>query len=710
VIASSNYFATLAAPLFRGRPFSDEEERPGSGVQAAILSYAYWRKTGGDPQILGKTIRINGRTFTIVGITAEGFTGTTALISTELYLPLGVYETVTNDFEGRGRALAVRGDHELILIGRLRPGLTQAAAAPLLAASASRLALAYPAEDKDQTFEVHPLSRMSTSPEPQGDGGLVIPAVLLTSMAGVILLIASLNVANMMLARGTTRGKEISIRLALGGSRGHILRQLFAEGLVLSLLGGTAGLLLAFWGSSALIGSLARIAPVELVYQASPDARVLLATMGFCLLSTLLFGLGPAWRLSGRSILPGLKDSPEVDASGRPRRLFSRRNLLVLSQIALSLMLLTGAGLFVRSSLEASRLEPGFKLNNQILAEVDPSLAGYNEAQGRKLYRQLLDRLPAVPGVESVAIAATVPFGIVSSATNVRTAAGAPPVDCASNIVSEGYFRTLGITLLRGRPFRAGDGETSAAPVAILDQRAASRLWPSSEAIGKHVLANGAESEVVGIVGTVREHIFNGDLRPHIYVPFGQTYQSDMNIHLKVAASDPAAQARLIDAIGRQIRAVDDGLPVFGVKSLHDHLEGSFDLWLVETGTRLFLVFGGVALLLAMIGLYGVQAYAVAMRTREIGIRMALGATTRDALRMVLRDGLKLTLVGTAAGLVLSLGLGRILSSLLYRVSGADAVVLSTAPLLLAAVSLLACYLPARKASRIEPMSALRNE
>ena len=716
-IVSSNYFAVLGAPLYRGRPFSDAEERPESGITTAIVSYSYWKKSGSDPQALGKTLRINGHTFTIAGIAAEGFTGTQALFSSDVYLPLGAYEMAMNDFDGRGRLLSARDHHELILIGRLRPGLSQTTAGPLLTAAAKRMEQAYPAENKDQTLEVHPLARTSVSTEPQDDSGIILPAVLLASMAGVVLLIASLNVANMMLARGTARGKEIAIRLALGGSRGDILRQLFAEGLVLALLGGVAGLVLAFWGSSALMGSMARIAPIDLVYSASPDARVLLATMGFCLLSTLLSGFGPGWRLSRRSILPGLKDGPEVDASGKPRRLFSRRNVLVLSQIALSLMLLTGAGLFLRSSMAVAGLDPGFRIDNSILAEVDPSLAGYSEAQGRQMYRQLLERLKSVPGVESASLAAIVPFGIISNARSVRTAADAPALVCASNIVTQDYFRTLGIGLLRGRPFQARDGEGSAAAVAILDKRAADHLWPNGDALGKHVrlgkgdgAGKGVDAEVVGIVSSIRTHVLKGDPQPQVYVPFGQEYQSDMNIHLKVAPADPEAQARLLESVRRQIRAVDDRLPLLALKTMRTHMDGSFDLWMVRTGAQLFLVFGCVALLLAMIGLYGVQAYAVARRTREIGIRMALGATTRDSMRLILREGLRLTAIGTGAGLVLSLGLGKILSSLLFRVSGADPVVLSTGPLLLAAVSLLACYIPARKASRVDPIRALRHE
>ena len=722
-IVSSNYFATFGVRLFRGRTFTPEEERPGSAIPSVIASYPFWKKTGADPEFLGKTLRINGRLFNVVGVAPEGFTGTTSLLSPELYLPLGMYEQVMNDFEGHVRPLAAPNNHALILVGRLRPGMTINAADPLLAVVASRLAEADPGENKNQTFIAHRLSRLSISTEPQGDSQTVVTSVMLLSMAGVVLLIASLNVANMMLARGAARGKEIAIRLALGGSRGNILRQLFAEGLVLALLGGAAGLAAAFWSTAALVRSLALLAPFDLVYSASPDLRVLLATMGFSVLSTLLFALGPAMRLSRPSLLPALKDGPaEGFASGKPRRLFARRNVLVMSQIALSLMLLTAAGLFVRSSLAVTHMEPGFRVDGEMVVEVDPSMAGYDEVRGREIDRALVARLAGIPGVESASLAATVPMGMISMGRGIQNAAGAQAegagwVWCRSNIVGADYFQTLGIPLVRGRSFSAAEAEDPKAPrVAILDKLAADRLWPAGHAVGKHLLLRpedgigpARDAEVVGVAGTVWERVF-GPPQPHVYVPFGQQYQADMNIHLRIRAAGPEAEGRLLNAVRQEIRNVDPNLPVLALKTMRGHMESSFDYWLVATGARMFTIFGGIALLLATIGLYGVRSYTVAMRTREIGIRMALGADARDALGMMLREGLAVTAAGVAAGLVLSLAIGRLLSSSLYRVSGADPMVLLGAPMVLAAVSLLACYVPARKAARTDPMAALRHE
>ena len=728
-IVSANYFTTFGVPLFQGRPFTAAEERPASAIPVVIVSYSYWKKIGADSQLLGKGVRINSRVYTVVGIAPEGFTGTTAMISPELYLPLGVYEMAVNDFEGVDRALAARSNHDLILVGRLRPGVSQKSADALLATMASQLAKAYPEDDKDQTFLVQRLPRIGISTAPLSESELMIPASLLLAVAGVVLLIASLNVANMMLARGTTRGKEVAIRLALGGSRADIVRQLLVEGFLLALAGGAAGLVIAYWSTGALMRSMALLAPIDLVYSAGPDTRVLFATIGFCLVSTILFGLGPAWNLSGWNLFAGLKIGDRADfQANRHRGIFARRNLLVMGQLALSLMLLSAAGLFIRSSVQAARVEPGFRVSGEMLAEVDASLAGYDETRSRETYWAVVDRLQAIPGVESVSLAATVPFGMISLNKTVQrsgdarssapvSANAAPEVACRYNIVSGDYFQTMGIPLQRGRAFTAADAAGTKHSVAILDQAAAEKLWPGGDVVGKSVRlvsdgdnAPAIDAEVVGVVANIQESVIGTQRPPHIYVPFGQAYQSDTNIHIVTSAQGPQAEARLLETVRSEIRAVDPHLPVLALKTLRMHMDSSFDLWIVRTGARMFVIFGGVALLLAAIGLYGVRAYTTAMRTREIGIRMALGARASDALRMILREGMVLFGIGAGVGLVLALPVGKVLSSLLYRVDSFDPVVLTLAPALLAAVSFVACYIPARRAARLDPMVALRDE
>jgi len=719
-MVSSNYFDTMGVPVWQGRAFTAAEERPGAGIAAAIMSYSLWRRSGSDPGQLGKTLRVNGRIFTVVGIAPEGFSGTTAMISPELYLPLGMYESTVNDFEGTARPLAARDNHCLILVGRLRDGLARQAADAQLAGVGSRLAEAYPAENRDQTLIARPLARLSVTTNPSSDTQLAVLAAVLLSMSAIVLLIASLNVANMMLARGSARRKEIAIRLALGGGRKSILQQLFTEGLALAILGGAGGLLLSWWSTGLLVRSLALLAPIDLIYSAAPDARVLAVTLGFCTLSTVLFALVPAWNLSRPNVLSDLKDGGQgVVEKSKPRRVFSRRNVLVMGQISLSLALLTAAGLFLHSFVRAANVKPGFRIENTVLVELDPSLAGYDEQHGRQIYRGVLDRLAAVPGVVSAGIGATVPFGMVSLGRAVQRSDA--PSDqsaqqCQFNIVSEGYFSTLGIPLLRGRSFLPGEANPSTARVAVLDQMSAKRLWPDDDAVGKHIRIVGgnaqkpADALVVGVVGNVQDHIIGRAQEGHLYMLFGQEYQADMHLHLRIATQSPESEARLMDSIRREIRAADGRVPVLALRTMREHLDRSLDLWLVETGSRLFGVFAAVALLLAMIGLYGIRAYTVSRRTREIGIRMALGATGRDTLRMILREGVAIAAVGVSVGLVLSWLLGMVLASMLYEVTGADPVVFLAAPVILTAVSLLACYIPARRAASVDPMVALRYE
>jgi predicted permease len=728
-IVSSNYFDTFGVPLFQGRAFSANEEVPSSSVPVVIVSHDYWKKHGADPQILGKTLRINNRPFTIVGIAPVGFSGTTAILSPALYLPLGVYDQVNNDFEQARLPLAARSTHQLMLIGRLGPGVSAKAADSLLATAASQLAAAYPDDDKDQTFLVHSLSRSGISEEPHDDSGLYVPAALLLGVAGAVLLIASLNVANMMLARGTTRGKEIAVRLALGGSRSDIVRQLLIEGFVLALAGGAAGLAVAYWSTGALVKSMARLAPIDVALSPAPDSLVLCATIGFCLLSTLVFALGPAWNLSKWNLFAGLKigDRADLQTAGR-RGLFARRNLLVMGQIALSLALLTVAGLFIESQMHAAGTNPGFRIEGEVLAEVDASLAGYDEAHGRELYRATLDGLRAMPGVESASIAATVPFGMITLGKTVQRASDTPggvsnpsgsdasKVDCQYNIVGGDYFATLGVPLLRGRTFSPQDASSAAHPVAILDKSAAEKLWPGGDATGKFVRMTGGgdspsvNAEVVGVVANMQEHVIGGEWPSHVFVPFGQAYQADSTFHLRLSSRDARADAAMLQSVRAELQTVDPHLPVLSLQTMRLHLDSSFDLWIVRTGARMFAIFGGVALLLAAIGLYGVRAYTVAMRTREIGIRMALGARASDALRLILGEGMALLGIGAVAGFLLSLLLGRLLSSMLFSVNGFEPVVLLGAPIVLGLVALIACYIPARRAAHLDPMVALREE
>ncbi len=737
------YFATLGVDLLAGRNFTEEEERPDSKAAVAIVSYAYWKAHGGDLGILGRTVRINARPFTIVGIAPRGFTGTSSLAAPEVWVPVGANELIENDFmrdDTSATSIADRRAEALMLVGRLKPGLTAKAATPALKQLSTELERAYPAENKNQLISVQKLARASISTSPQDDGDMGGTFAMLIGMAVIVLVVACLNLANMMLARGSARRKEIAMRLALGGSRGRIVRQLLTEGMMLSLVGGAFGLLLGYWAINLLVATLLPLSPVPIAFDGTPDIRVLGATLAFCVLSTTVFGLGPAWKLSRTSVVPELKEQTSEDSRKR-LRWFSARNLLVATQIALSLALLTTAGLFTRGAMKAGQADPGYSYEGQALVSVDTSLAGYSAEQGRGIYRRLMDRVRGIPGVRSASLSSIVAFGGMTEgktvqkpgAENARGKDGrAAGVSAVEYIVGTDYFSTLGLKILRGRDFTAAEEQDKVATqVAIIDEPLARKLFGIENPVGQQIQfpprdeagptsGNGVVidsskdrrevMEVVGVVPGLRHDLFDKGPVAHVYLPFGSQFRSGMNVHLRLGSTTPAAQAALLQAVRREVRAVDERLPVLDLQTMEHFRDSSVMYWVVKAGAWLFAVFGLVAVFLAVVGLYAVKAYVVARRTREIGIRIALGSTPGNVLWLVLKEGLVLTGVGLLVGFWLAAGIGLLVGSALYEVSAFDPVVFVLAPLLLAAASLAACYLPARRATRIQPTVALRME
>jgi predicted permease len=732
-VVSANYLSTLGVMLAAGRDFTIDEEKPGSAIPVAIVSHSYWKRMGADPDLVGRTVRLNNHPFTIIGVAPEQFTGTTALFSPEFWVPLGVYELLVADFMNEEkRQLSDPQNHCLMLVGRLKPGLSVESAQGQLDLLSRQLEAADPELNKDRALLLARLSRFSITTNPKQDNTGTL-AVVLLSMSGAVLLIACLNLANMLLARGSARRKEIAIRIALGGARFRIIRQLLIEGLLLSLAGGAAGLLLAYSATNLLVASLIpRLPFMGVEFPTSPDWRVLLATLGFCLFSTLLFGLGPAWKLSKSEVIGDLKENAgENPGAGAGRSLFSFRNAIVVAQVALSLALLVAAGLFTRGAIKAASADPGFDMNRGTLVELDAGLAGYDENRGRQLYSSMLERLRALPGVQSAAMAYTVPFGLFSDGATVRraedsAAAGGErkatedgkPISARFNIISTDYFKTLGLPILRGREFdRIEVGPATTEPVAIINDVLAKQLWPGEDPLGRFVRLDDKKQKgesrllrVVGMVPAVRNDLTEKELQAHVYVPFGSFYRSQMNVHLKTSFGSHEADAAFLKTVRTELRNLDDGLPVLSLQTLRDFHDNGLALWFVRTGARLFSIFGGLALFLAVVGVYGVKSYVIERRTREIGIRMALGATRMNVVWMVLREGGKLTLAGLALGLLLAWGTGQLLGSFLYEVHGADPVVFASVTAILAAAAMLACYLPARRAAKIEPMRALRYE
>ena len=749
-IVSSNYFSVLDVPLARGRAFLPEEETPGRNAPVAIVSYSYWQRHNLDPTILGSQLLINGRPFTIVGIAPRGFTGTMQILSGEVWLPMSVYDQVANDFETENRTtIEDRKGTQLLVVARLKPGMNVAAAEPALKGLATNLEKAYPVEQRDQTFMITPVSRNSISTNPDSGGGLKKIAPMLLGMATVVLLVACLNLANMLLARGTARRKEIAIRLALGGSRFRIVRQLLIEGLVLALLGGAGGLLLGLWSSDLLIGSLRQLMPLDIVWRSGPNPAILAATFGFCVLGTLAFALGPALKLSRSAVVADLKEQAGEDVVRRRWRFLPRHPLVVI-QIAFSLALLTAAALFIRGAGKAASVDTGLKPGASFLLEVDASLAGYEPKRAQELYQNLNARLAALPGVERTSVSATVPFGMITLSKNVQRAGVRPGPDDKPATAAEGlafnaiwnsvgadYFSTVGLPVVRGRAFSEAEATQSGAAVAIIDEVLAKKLWPDGDALGQRIqfasenapIAKGGGGgsmgmqadlsgeikpdetiEIVGVVPGTRHELFEKEPPGAIYLPFARGFQSNVSFFVRFRSLVPGSEAATADVLRRTVRDVDSAIPIISLKTFPQHLDSNLQLWVVRTGAALFSVFGALALGLAVVGLYGVKAYSVSRRTREIGIRMALGAQRGEVLRMIMREGSIMLLCGVALGLLLAAATGKILSGILYEVGAFDPVAFTAAPLLLAAAALVATWLPARRATRVDPMRALRTE
>ena len=737
-IVTSNYFSVLGVPLARGRAFLPEEEIPGRNTPVAIASYSYWQKHGFDPNALGSQVFINGRAFTIVGITPKGFVGTMQILSPEVWLPMSVYDQVANDFSSENRStIDDRKGTQLRIMGRLKPGLTAAAAKPELAGLAANLEKAYPVEQKDQTFMAERVSRNTVSNTPGSDSKIIAIAPLLLGMAVVVLLVACLNLANMLLARSAARRKEIAIRLALGCSRWRIVRQLLTEGFVLALLGGVGGLILGLWASDLLVGSMRRLVPLDIVWLTGPSPAILAATFGFCLLGTLMFALGPALKISRSAVVTDLKEHAGEDVVRRSWK-FLPRHPLVVVQIAFSLALITAAALFIRGAGKAASVDTGLRPGASYILEVDASLAGYEPKRSQELYRNLNERLAALPGVERASISAVVPFGMFELSRKVRRAGVHPASDAKPATAAEGlafevawnsvgadYFSVVGLPVTRGRGFTETEATQPGPKVAIIDEVLAKKLWPDGDAVGQRIQyadqkggtsadSNSGEKEsmeIVGIVPATRHALFETE-EPvgGIYLPFARGFQSDISYFVRFRSLAPGSEAVAADLLRRAVRDVDPSIPIISLRTFAQHLDSNLDLWLVRAGAALFSIFGALALGLAVVGLYGVKAYSVARRTREIGIRMALGAQAGAVLRMIMWEGSIMLISGVAIGLLLAIATAKILSGILYGVGALDPVAFTVAPAVLAVAALIATWLPARRATRVDPVQALRAE
>jgi putative ABC transport system permease protein len=605
--------------------------------------------------------------------------------------------------------LAERGSHWMNVIGRLKPGVSMDQASAEMSAIATRLNQTYPDYRANNT-QARVLGEVEGRFEDMG-GVFKSAGAIAMAIVGLILLIACANVANLMLARAAARRKEIGIRLALGANRARLIRQLLTESLLLSLLGGALGLLLAFWVSDLMEGFIPVLEYNFVKDFFALDSRALVFTLIISLATGLVFGLAPAWQSSNPNVVPVLKGDPEAAQRGK-RRAFGLRNVLVVAQVALSLVVLVCGGLFIKSFRKAQTMDPGFDNPNGLIVSLSPQLVGYDEEQARNFYKQIVERVSHVPGIEAASLARTLPLGDSSNSNGPilkegeTLARGSAGRNIMTNVISPGFFKTMQIPILEGRDFDDRDQQKTQR-VVIVNQRMAQTLWPGESAVGKRIFI-GAESrdalEVVGVVKTGKYRALAEDPKPFFYYPTSQRRPSTMLLVMR-SSVDPRS---LVSAVRGEVQALDRRVPVSGVKTMDEHK--TYALWAPNMAASFSLAFGVVAMLLSAVGLYSVMAYVVSQRTREVGIRMALGANRADVLKMITRQGMRLAAVGVGIGLLLSLALAQVLSSLLIGVSGYDVSTFILVPTLLAGVALVACYLPARRATKVDPLVALRYE
>ncbi|HEV2425849.1 MAG TPA: ABC transporter permease [Terriglobia bacterium] len=695
---SANYFDVFRVRPVLGRGFVPAEDQKLNGAPVVVLNYGLWqRRFAGDAHIIGRTIFLNQHPFTVVGVAPAAFQGTMTGLRTDLWVPVMMEQETASGSDW----IHDRGDNELMMQGRLKPGVSLDQARQESTLILQHLAKQYPdSHFGHNDVGIYPLWRA-----PNGANGyfyILLP--MLMAIAGLVLLLACANVANLLLVRSVSRRREIAVRLSMGAGRWRVTRQLLVESVLLSLAGGGVALLITAWSTGTFASFIPPTSfPVSLDLR--PNRTVLLAGLAISIATGVIFGILPALRAARLDPVAILKE--EAGSASGGRRKARLTGALVVAQLALSLLLLVSAGLFIRAFRRAQQTDPGFNPRHVLVASFDLFPAGYTWKQGHEFDRQLLAKLNALPGVQSATLADTIPLGLVRNVEMMKLEGYVPQLreamDIRSAAVGPGYLHALQIPLVGGREFTARDGEESQ-PVVMVNQALVDRYWPNQNAIGKRVWAEGHWSAVVGVTRNSAYDQLNEKPRPFLYLPLFQDYTSHPTVLARVSG-DPLAFA---PAIEKAIHELNADLAIFDVDSLAVRVQ------IASTNQRLagtFVgAFGLLALILATVGIYGTVAYSARQRTREIGIRMALGAGRRDVVRLVLGQGLRLTAAGLGLGLALSLALTRFLSTQLFGISATDPLTFAAVALCLGAVALAACYLPARRALRVEPITALRQE
>jgi predicted permease len=725
---SSNYFSLLGAVPLHGRWFLPEEERYGA-EPVVVLSHGAWKQCGGDPKLVGEPIWLDGKPVRVVGVAAKGFTGA-SLMGRDIWLPLGSGVTEVSTGEALDRPTVCYP--KVIPLGRLQPQLDLASAQARLQALVPGLRENYPTwwEKPGQLTLLRP-GRLAliTAQGPESEHRFFsVLGLCLMAVSGAVLLIACLNLAGMLTVQGTARQREVAIRMAVGGGRLHIMRQLLSECLLMSLMGGALGCLLALICIRSLNGWITAIRlPVEIpaVFIARLDGRVLLGTLGFCVMATFLFGLKPAWCLAQRDVMADLKESARDALRSTRTRRGMPRGVYLVAQTALAVVLVMGAGLFTRSAMQVGNILGDFDFDGKLYIEVNLQTPRGNSSDCQAC-GELVERLEALPGVESVATSRTCTFmfgwptGSVYEYHPGDENAEQRPQIASSSIqynVGINYFNTMGIRLLRGRSFRALDCVADAERVMIIDEELARKLRPDGDALGCLIqygpgkrYEDAIPHRVIGIVETLYTAIEKKrGFQVQMYIPTHERL-TPLHIHVLGRNKTGKGQEALIQAVSQTIHSMDSPIKMSAVETLKERYQGDEFAWLTGLSARLALTFGVMALFLAALGIYAIKMYMVASRTPEIGIRMALGATRKDVVLMVMREGAILILTGLGLGLVLGLALAHLVRSMFYNVNAVDAVSIMVTIAVLALASFLAGLIPARRAAKIDPMEALRYE
>jgi len=697
-IVSANYFDALGVRPMLGRGFRPEEGEGRNAHPVTVISYLTWQdRYKGDPDIVGKSQFLNGVQHTIIGVTPEKFHGTFIGYSFNFWVPTSMQET----FDSTGYKLEERGARWIEGYAFLKPGVTRQQAQAELNTIAQRLENDFPETNRGHRFEILPLSKTPFNAVANLSSTLGITA----AVAFFVLLIACANVSNLLLARSLLRRHEMTMRLALGARRRRLIKQLFTEGLLLSLIAAAGGVVVAYWCRDALVlVAPARTPGITIDYPGHLDWRVLALSVVVCIGSTMLFALVPAIQASHVDLSGALKSegSGMIGGSGRSRL----RSMLVFVQVALSFVLIAGTGLVLRSLVRMQNADPGFSTRNVVVSSVDLFSAGYKTDRAKIFYEQLLERIRALPGVHSATLARLRPFsyGVYSSAA-LEIEGYQPPrneqLAADYNEVGEGYFATIGIPIVTGREFSRTDDE-NAPPVAIVNEMMATKYWPGKEPVGQRLKVKDKWMEVVGVARNANYRTKLEQSTPFFYVPVRQNFFVQNNIIIR---TDQSAAA-ISNALAREVHALDANLAPLDAISLQEQVDVMS--YTQRLAVALLAIFGGMALFLATIGLYAVMSYSVSQATRELGMRVALGAGAQDILRLVLSQGLRLTSTGIALGGIAALLLTRLMGNLLYKVSPRDPIAFGLALIILLAVALLACFLPARRATRIDPVQALR--